>query len=132
MIMQLLDELDGDKLQHLRYAGGSSIGKSMAGNLMARIRETILEAAPREPLISHHDRDQAVALLRDAILHDDVERQLVCLAAAVEIHAVISQDLWLHCQNKANDSGSAAMRRLFRSARGRSFARLPAYERHRK
>ncbi|MGH8784815.1 MAG: hypothetical protein ACREYA_06955 [Cupriavidus necator] len=96
----------------------------MAQNLMARIREAILDAAPLEPLVSPLDRDQAITLLQDAILADDIERQIICLAAAVELHAVVSQDLWRHCERKARDSGDAVLSRLFRSARGRSFARM--------
>lgn len=93
----------------------------MGQGLMHRIREAMVEAAPFEPLVSHHDRDVAITLLRRALTRGDAEETLVCLAAAVELRAFISEDIWHHCRDAANDSGDAALGRLFRSARGRSY-----------
>ncbi|WP_439668900.1 hypothetical protein DAMDJJ_08680 [Cupriavidus necator] len=93
----------------------------MGQSLLHRIREAMLDAAPFAPLVSHHDRDVAIMLLRQAISEGDTEEKLVYLAAAVELRAFISEDIWRHCRDAANDSGDGALCRLFRSARGRSY-----------
>lgn len=97
----------------------------MRRNLIEQVREAILDAAPLEPLVSRRDREAAVCLLQDAIHADDPVRTVVCLAAAVELRAKISDELWARCRDAANDSGDAALYRLYRSARGRSFGGTP-------
>lgn len=97
----------------------------MGQSLLDRVREAMIDAAPREPLVSHRDRDMAILNLRSAMSVGDAERQLVCLAAAVELRAYIADDIWTLCRNAAKNSGDAALYRLFRSARGRAFVSPP-------
>jgi hypothetical protein len=93
----------------------------MCRNLIGQVRDAILDAAPLEPLVSVRDRETAVRLLWEAIDGGDAVRKVVRLAAAVELRASISDELWASCRVAANDSGDAALFRLYRSARGRSF-----------
>ncbi|KWR87814.1 hypothetical protein [Cupriavidus sp. IDO] len=94
----------------------------MAKSLMRQVREAMVDAAPCEPIVSARDREAAVLLLQEAIASRDALKTVIRLAAAVELRASISKELWTRCGETADKYGDAAVRRLFRSARGRSFA----------
>lgn len=94
----------------------------MTKSLVRQIREAMIDAAPCEPIVSARDRLAAVLLLEEAVTSRDASKAIIRLAAAVELGASIDTELWSRCGEAADTYGDAAIRRLFRSARGRSFS----------